>query len=89
MLMGTLKETLVFKQNDNVGSHRYEIYKNDSKGGYFAVIYMQKNIVADGSFFITWVIENSHHDLRSHYIPNARMECESHWKENYLAVKLL
>ncbi|PWC14215.1 hypothetical protein B4923_04715 [Brenneria roseae subsp. americana] len=89
MSMGTLKETLVFMQDNGVGSHRYEIYKSDSKGGYFAVIYIQKHIISDGSTFVTWIIDNSCYCLRSHYIPNARIECESHWKENYRALNVL
>ncbi|WP_121576693.1 hypothetical protein [Brenneria alni] len=44
MLMGTLKETLIFVQDGHAGLHRYEIYKSDLKGGYFAVIYFQKTV---------------------------------------------
>ncbi|MBJ7221144.1 MULTISPECIES: hypothetical protein [unclassified Brenneria] len=86
MLMGTLKETLVFVQDDNVGLHRYEIYKSDHKAGYFVVIYVQKTIFFNDTAVTTWVIDNPHWCLKSHYIPNARMECEVHWKETYRAL---
>ncbi|MCG8154782.1 hypothetical protein JMY81_03390 [Brenneria goodwinii] len=83
MLMGTLKETLIFVQDDGTGCHRYEIYKSDHQGGYFAVIYVQKTVLLDDVTVVTWVIDNPHWHMKSHYIPNARMECESHWKATY------
>ncbi|WP_409307145.1 hypothetical protein [Pectobacterium sp. B1J-3] len=89
MLMGTLKETLVFIQDNDVASHRYEIYKNDSKGGFFAIIYAQKYITSHDSRFISWIVENPCYQLKSHYIPNARMECDIHWKENYRTLTVL
>lgn len=89
MVRGTLKETLIFLQDNTSESHRYEIYKSESKDGYFIVIYTQRNIIYDGSSLVIWIIDNPHYCLKSHYIPNARMECESHWKENYLNLNVL
>ncbi|PWC11528.1 hypothetical protein [Brenneria corticis] len=86
MLMGTLKETLVFVQDDDGRLHRYEIYKSDHKGGYFAVIYTQQTVFSHDVAVVTWVIDNPYWHLKSHYIPNARMECEAHWKETYLTL---
>lgn len=86
MLMGTLKETLIFVQDGHAGLHRYEIYKSDLKGGYFAVIYFQKTVFFNDAVMIIWAIDNPCWRLKSHYIPNARMECEAHWKEIYRAI---
>ncbi|MEC5319719.1 hypothetical protein VSX61_12365 [Brenneria populi subsp. brevivirga] len=83
MLMGTLKETLIFVQDDGIGRHRYEIYKSDHQSGYFAVIYIQKSILLNDATVVIWDINNSCWRMKSHYIPNARMECENHWKETY------
>ncbi|KAA9001181.1 hypothetical protein FJU30_08015 [Affinibrenneria salicis] len=84
MLVGTLKETLIFEKNDDKGaSYRYEIYKNEQKSGYFAVIYQQKSIVLNNQSLLVWAIAESHWRLKAGYIPNARMECQSHWKVTF------
>ncbi|WJV52133.1 hypothetical protein PCO82_08630 [Pectobacteriaceae bacterium CE90] len=81
MLMGTLKETLLFGATGQAGVHRYEIYKHEMKGGYFAIIYVQKTIAVHDNSIMMWVMENSYLPLKSNFVPNARMECEVHWQE--------
>lgn len=80
MPTGTLKETLLFGDDIGAVSHRYEIYKADSRGGFFAMIYALKPLRMEHHVVMAWDIEESCLPLRSSYIPNARMECEAHWK---------
>lgn len=83
MLMGTLKETLIFLRDDETCFYRYEIYKNERRGGHFAIIYRQKTSAANDDVHRVWEIANPLLTLKSNYIPNARVECESHWKAQY------
>ncbi|MFP1761661.1 hypothetical protein [Lonsdalea quercina] len=83
MPLGTLKETLLFGEDAGAASHRYEIYKSDSRGGFFAVIYTLKSLRVDHQVFLAWNIEETCLPLRASYIPNARMECEAHWKNTF------
>ncbi|MEH2920872.1 hypothetical protein ACFFL1_09255 [Samsonia erythrinae] len=84
--MGTLKETLIFAQGDNTHLHRYEIYKSQHNAGYFAVIYTQKTFFSGDEAIMAWTISEPYHGLTSRYIPNARIECENHWREAYRAM---
>ncbi|MFP1907774.1 hypothetical protein [Lonsdalea quercina] len=83
MPLGTLKETLLFGGDAGAASHRYEIYKSDSRGGFFAMIYTLKSLRIDHQVFLAWNIEETCLPLRASYIPNARMECEAHWKNTF------
>ncbi|OSN03773.1 hypothetical protein AU511_14185 [Lonsdalea iberica] len=83
MPMATLKETLLFGEDAGAASHRYEIYKSDSQGGYFAMIYSLKPLRMEHHVFLAWSIEDTCLALRASYIPNARMECEAHWKDTF------
>ncbi|MFP1741884.1 hypothetical protein ACLEE6_03470 [Lonsdalea quercina] len=83
MPLGTLKETLLFGEDAGAASHRYEIYKSDSRGGFFAMIYTLKLLRIDHQVFLAWNIEETCLPLRASYIPNARMECEAHWKNTF------
>ncbi|OSM99422.1 hypothetical protein [Lonsdalea populi] len=85
MPTGTLKETLLFGDDIGAVSHRYEIYKSDSQGGYFAMIYTLKSLRAEHHVIMAWNMEETRLPLRSSYIPNARMECEAHWKKSFRA----
>lgn len=83
MPTATLKETLLFGEDAGAASHRYEIYKSDSRGGFFAMIYALKPLRMEHNVFLAWSIEDSCLALRASYIPNARMECEAHWKDTF------
>ncbi|MGK4328632.1 hypothetical protein [Lonsdalea quercina] len=83
MPLGTLKETLLFGEDAGAASHRYEIYKSNSQGGFFAMIYTLKSLRIDHQVFLAWNIEETCLPLRASYIPNARMECEAHWKNTF------
>lgn len=79
MPIGTLKETMLFGNDMGAVSHRYEIYKADARGGFFAMIYALKPLRMEHQVVMTWNIEETGLPLRSSYLPNARMECEAHW----------
>ncbi|MFP1898143.1 hypothetical protein ACLEDI_05530 [Lonsdalea quercina] len=87
MSFSTLKETLLLGDGAGAASHRYEIYKSDSRGGFFAMIYSLKSLRLEHQVVLAWNIEETCLPLRASYIPNARMECEAHWKNTFELVE--
>ncbi|MCW2474317.1 hypothetical protein [Candidatus Symbiopectobacterium sp. NZEC151] len=81
MLLGILKETLIFQHQDDNLFYRYEIFKNERRGGYFAVIYLSDIRVDQGEKIPDWEITVPFKLLKSNYLPNARVECELHFNE--------
>ncbi len=73
MLMGTLKETLIFQHDDGADFHRYEIYKNELRGGYMAIVYVSKKSIANSQNMSMWEIASPFFRLKSNYLPNARV----------------
>lgn len=80
MHMSTLKETLLFGDVSGEPRHRYEIYKHEGKGGYFAMVYSLQPTVVQGNDLHAWTLDIPCLPLRSSYVPNARMECQTHWR---------
>lgn len=83
MLMGTLKETLIFRHGDDANFYRYEIYKHEQRGGYFAMVYVSHHAAANGSAISAWRILMPTVLLTAHYLPNAKIECARHFNEQY------
>ncbi|QZN94268.1 hypothetical protein [Symbiopectobacterium purcellii] len=79
MLLGILKETLIFQHRDNNRFYRYEILKNEHRGGYFAIIYLSEAHTQQSKKTSGWEIIAPFMQLKSNYLPNARVECELHF----------
>lgn len=81
MLLGILKETLVFQHQDADLFYRYEIFKNERRGGYFAIVYLSDSRINQSEKIPYWKIIVPFIILKSTYLPNARVECELHFNE--------
>lgn len=76
MLLGILKETLIFQHQDSNRFYRYEIYKNERRGGYFTVIYLSDGRSSQSRKIPYWEIIAPSILLKLTYLLNARVECE-------------
>ncbi len=83
MLLGILKETLLFQHQDSNRFYRYEIYKNERRGGYFTIIYLSGSCINQNDKITSWEMISPFMLLKSNYLPNARVECELHFNETH------
>lgn len=81
MLLGTLKETLIFQHQDDSLLYRYEIFKNERHGGYFSIVYVSDVNTHENKKSTSWVMVIPFIILKSNYLPNARIECDAHFNE--------
>ncbi|MBG6248463.1 MULTISPECIES: hypothetical protein [Symbiopectobacterium] len=80
---GYIKRNTHFQHQDDNLFYRYEIIKNEHRGGYFAIIYLSDNRIHQGSKIPSWEITIPFMQLKSNYLPNARVECELHFNETH------
>ncbi|MBG6244552.1 hypothetical protein CS369_06670 [Candidatus Symbiopectobacterium sp. 'North America'] len=83
MLLGILKETFIFQHQDDNLFYRYEILKNEDRGGYFVIIYLSDSRIHQSDKIPGWEIIIPFMQLKSNYLPNARVECELHFNETH------
>lgn len=83
MLMGTLKETLIYQRDEDPRYYRYEIYKSEQRGGYFAMVYVFNKPPVSNTTIPEWQILFPMIILKSNYLPNAKIECTQHFNEQY------
>lgn len=83
MLMGTLKETLIYRHDEDACFYRYEIYKSELRGGYFAMVYVFNKTVLNNDAIPVWQILFPSIPLKSNYLPNAKIECTQHFNIQY------
>ncbi|MFT8211275.1 MAG: hypothetical protein ACMZI0_13145 [Symbiopectobacterium sp.] len=88
MLLGILKETLIFQHQDDSRFYRYEIFKNEHWGGYFSIVYFSDNSTNQNKKTPSWEMIIPFVMLKSNYLPNARVECELHFNEMHKTVIL-